>query len=98
MIAHSEKRYQNILRKTVGIVFLGTPHGGSRSGDYDRVLQSVAMAVLGRSTPFFNALKENKDYFLQLTSDFVHQSPTYQIVSVYELMPSNPCVDLVSPT
>ena len=78
-------------------MFLGTPHRGSDKANYAHVLTDIATSVLNKPPSWLvNALKENSDQLLQLTADFKHQLPMYQVLSVYELKATKPLATLVS--
>ena len=78
-------------------MFIGTPHRGSDKANYAHVLTDIATSVLNKPpSRLVNALKENSDQLLQLTADFKHQLPMYQVLSVYELKPTKPLATLVS--
>ena len=71
---------------TIGIIFLGTPHGGSSLADYSRILCNAASLILHKSNPkvTVEALRRNSDYLLALAKDFRNQIGNYFIVSCYE--------------
>ena len=96
--AHKEERYKIIHHNIVGIVFLGTPHRGSKSEDYGHILQRVATTVPGGPTPGVpNALKRRSGYFRQMNRAFKAQSMIYNIISVYESNQTEFPGELVSP-
>ena len=94
-----ENSYENIHRRTVGIIFLGTPHQGGLGKDYGSILQQVAKTVRGRSAfALPDAITDTSDSLHRLTRDFRHHSRMYQIVSVCESKPTKPFKSVVSPT
>ena len=84
--AHNEPRYNGIKTNTKGVVFLATPHRGSKKADYGKILVNVATGVMNRPrSGLIRALKANSGTFEELTSEFKFQASSYQIVSFYEL-------------
>ena len=58
--AHVDSQYQSIKDKTIGIVFLGTPHQGSRKASYGKVTANVATTFMRQPTPkLVNTLRSN---------------------------------------
>ena len=95
--ARIESQYQSINENTIGIVFLGTPHRGSEKASYGKILANVATVVMNKPKPrLISALQSNSDSLAQLTSNFKHQLPSYQIVSFYEMKPIKLFSTLVS--
>lgn len=94
--ARLDKQYESINKATRGIIFLGTPHRGSDKANYGKVLANIATSALNIPSPrLLGALQTNSPTLFRLTSDFQHQLPMYQIVSVYEMKPTGPLKTLV---
>lgn len=95
--ARIEAQYHSLFQNTLGIIFLGTPHRGSEIASYGNILANIAAAVMRKpSSRLTDALQTNSPELLQLTSEFRHQLPNYQVVSFYERKPTKPFPSLVS--
>ena len=95
--ARIDDRYKNIYGRTVGIIFLGTPHRGSEKASYANVLTKVAsMATNSPTSKLVSALQSNSDSLMRLTSNFKFQLKNYNVVSFFELRPTKPLSTLVS--
>ncbi|MCJ1303205.1 hypothetical protein MMC08_006013 [Hypocenomyce scalaris] len=87
---------QNIYGRTVGIIFLGTPHRGSEKASYANVLTKVAsMATNSPTSKLVSALQSNSDSLMRLTSNFKFQLKNYNVVSFFELRPTKPLSTLI---
>ena len=69
MLASNRPNYEDIKRSTAGIIFLGTPHGGTEIADY-----AAFIAKLKRNDPSLveslsQAIKICMNYHLTLQSD-----------------------------
>ena len=86
--AHIDSQYQSIKDHTIGIIFLGTPHQGSRKASYGKVLADVATTFMRQPTPkLIDTLRSNSDTLMRLTSEFKCQAPNFKIVSFFETKP-----------
>ena len=84
--AKNDKRYGAIYRGTLGIIFLGTPHRGSKMADYGKVLSNVAVTFWHTlPSKLVAALRLNSDSLKRLNQDFRHQLPKYEIISFYKM-------------
>ena len=86
-----EEDIKAIKSMTLGIIFLGTPHQGSRSGSFAEILQKVA--YLNRTT-FCEAsdshcLEMDLDQFKSISSGFL-------IFCCYETLPTTSTLSIVS--
>ncbi|KAK2765629.1 hypothetical protein FQN54_008483 [Arachnomyces sp. PD_36] len=83
-----DERYSNISDSTAAIVFLGTPHHGSKRAPYGKVLATIAKTTLNMPwSRLARALKANSEALLRLNSKLRFQLPDYQIFSFYETRP-----------
>lgn len=81
----------------MGIFFLGTPHRGTENAGYGQVLATLATIAVDKPLPHLvNALRENSEALMRLTSDFRLQLQKYQVYSFYELKPMKMSSNLVS--
>ncbi len=88
LLTRIEPQYVVVNEKTIGLIFLGTPHRGSDKATYGKVLSDVATTVVRRpNSKLLGALQTNSDALMRLASEFKHQLPQYKIVSFYETKP-----------
>ena len=81
----------------MGIFFLGTPHRGTENAGYGQFLATLVTHAVDKPLPqLLNALRENSEALMRLTSDFRLQLPKYQVYSFYELKPMKMSSNLVS--
>ncbi|KAK4935621.1 hypothetical protein LTR10_023344 [Elasticomyces elasticus] len=86
--ARLESRYQSIKDATVGLIFMGTPHHGSDTASYGKVLANAAQFLSHRPPPrLLAALQTYSDVLLRLTTDFRFQLPDYKVYSFFESRP-----------
>ncbi|MCJ1344487.1 hypothetical protein MMC31_002690, partial [Peltigera leucophlebia] len=86
--AKIEERYSSISESTVEILFLGTPHRGSKKAGYGKALATLATTVLNKPSPrLVNALQVNSEALMRLTTDFRFQLSKYEVCSSYETTP-----------
>lgn len=86
--ARIEERYNSISESTVGIIFLGTPHQGSKKVAYATVLSNIAIALRNKTQPrLVKALQINSEELMQLAADFRLQVSKYHVYSFYETEP-----------
>jgi hypothetical protein len=83
-----DHRYSSIVRSTIGIVFLGTPHAGSKLASWTAFSRDlIEISPLGPSIIRKDLLKdlETNSRTLQLISDsFQHRAMVLKIASFYE--------------
>lgn len=84
--AHADhKRYQNIAAATRSIIFLATPHRGSKSANIGSLLSHVAsLAFQSPSKQLLETLKNNSDVLSRLSDEFREIHSAFDIVSFYE--------------
>ena len=86
--ALTNRRYNDIQKATYGLIFFGTPHGGSGSGWQIMVGKSVvriAQSVRGRGQDdIMEALKQGSLFSDSLQNQWRHQLDHYKIVTFYE--------------
>ena len=86
--AWSNPRYKDIQEATYGLIFFGTPHGGSGSGWKIMAGKSVvriAQSLRGRGQDdIMEALKQGTLFSDALQNLWRHQLDYYKIVSFYE--------------
>lgn len=86
--ARLEPRYHSIRDAILGLFFLGTPHRGSDTVSYRKVLANVAQFMAYRPLfHLFSVFQANSDVLVRLTEDFRFQLSDYQICSFYEQRP-----------
>jgi hypothetical protein len=80
-------RYVSILRSTVGILFVGTPHQGSRAGNLADLTSHIAQVVtVGAYKPkaVIQGLKRNCADLFERASNFSKVCGSIQIFGFYE--------------
>lgn len=88
VLAESETKYASISHHTKGVVFLATPHKGSDFADYGNALAKIATRLMNRPRPqLVNALQNNSQILMELTTRFTAIAPKFQIATFYELKP-----------
>ncbi|RPA89570.1 hypothetical protein L873DRAFT_1754902 [Choiromyces venosus 120613-1] len=99
VLAHEQPVYENILKSTRGIVFMGTPHRGSTIADWTTMLVSIvdSMLVVGTSmrSDLLKNLQTNSDALQQITNSFISRTSGLQIVTFYEQEITTPLKSLV---
>jgi hypothetical protein len=85
--ARERDRYTDLLKHIRGVAFFGTPHVGSSSADFGKVVASILKAsTLGISTntKVVNDLKKNSPALYEITQSFVDRSKALHIITFYE--------------
>ena len=78
-------RYAPIWKATKCVIFLATPHGGSKTADYGSLLSKIAtLAFQNPSTQLLKALKLNSAVLRKITDDFKEVCATIEVISFYE--------------
>ena len=78
-------RYGHIERSTQSILFLATPHGGSRAANLGKLLSNIATLAFQRpSKQLLQALKIDSGLLTELSEAFRLVHPSINIVSFYE--------------
>ncbi|KAF4628203.1 hypothetical protein G7Y89_g9950 [Cudoniella acicularis] len=87
ILASQQDRYANIFNATIGIIFFGTPHRGSKVADYGLMLARVPYALSLRDNPvLLEALKKGNEGLGKLTEEFkaLMERGGKEVVSFYE--------------
>ena len=86
VLAHAyNDRYPGISDAIQAVLFLATPHGGSRSANIGSLLARVAtLAFQTPSTQLLDSLKYDSKVLYQLSVDFKAINSTLKVVSFYE--------------
>ena len=90
--------YQDILKSTLGIIFMGTPHRGSTIADWTRMFTSIVDSVLFGTRMRSDLLKDlrtNSRALQEITSSFKYRTSGLQIVTFYEQEITTPLKKLV---
>jgi hypothetical protein len=98
-------KFRDILSSIKGVIFLGTPHRGSRSANLGKTLGSIVNLALqasnilqfsgGVPTKLLEDLAENSRELMRVADDFAQRAPALRIVSFYETNPTPPSKDVV---
>ena len=80
MIAVHGKIYKDIRLSSSGIIFLGTPHQGSRAAEYGMRFARMK----GLETTSLKSLKKNSDALYDVARDFEESYRDADIVCYYE--------------
>lgn len=91
--AHSDSRFGDISRDTVGIIFLGTPHQGSTISWIGEILARLTI-LSGSDATLLKLLSHGSPALLDLKRDFsaavtsiINQKPLL-VYSFYETLPT----------
>ena len=84
--AHADpKRYHSLAATTRSIIFLATPHRGSKSANIGSLLSHVAtLAFQSPSKQLLETLKHNSDILSRLSEEFREIHYAFDIVNFYE--------------
>ncbi|KAM5344762.1 hypothetical protein ACJ41O_010624 [Fusarium nematophilum] len=83
--AFERERYTALLRKTIGVMFLATPHRGSAYANWARILARI-LKYAGRrmKTQLSKDLEPKSRVLEQISRSFVERTEAMTIVSFYE--------------
>ncbi|PWW73473.1 hypothetical protein C7212DRAFT_220039, partial [Tuber magnatum] len=98
VLSHEQPMYQEILKSTLGIVFMGTPHRGSTIADWTKMFASIVDSVLVGTRMRSDLLKDlqtNSRALQEITSSFKYRTSGLQFVSFYEQEIAPPLKKLV---
>jgi hypothetical protein len=87
-LAHNKRIvYSDILDRTAGLIFMGTPHRGSDKAKWASMLKELFNTVgVGSSTQLLADLKRQSRTLVQINSDFVERgAKILRILSFYEM-------------
>jgi protein SERAC1 len=85
-----ERIYRHLKTATYGIVFLGTPHRGSKKANLATKFISIAkMRYPGILTETIKSLQTNSRELEDLADNFRNMHSQFEIVSFYETIPKN---------
>ena len=88
ILSESESKYTSVNHHTKGIFFFASPHKGSNFANYGNALAKLATRLMNRPTPkLLNALQNNSQTLMELTTRFMILAPNFQIATFYELKP-----------
>ena len=80
MLASNRPEFQNLKSSTAGIVFLGTPHGGTVLAGY----ASLIAELKGNDSTLVQSLKSSDENLLALLHDFAFGYRHLSIMCFYE--------------
>lgn len=80
MLASNRPEFQNIKSLTAGIIFLGTPHGGTDLAGY----ASFIARIKGNNSTLVESLKSSDENLLALSHDFAFGYRHLSIMCFYE--------------
>ncbi|ORY57506.1 uncharacterized protein BCR38DRAFT_449277 [Pseudomassariella vexata] len=79
----------NIYNRTIGAIFLGTPHIGNRKQSLGDVVAAAAQVEYQRANPrLFQLLRDNNDLFENQREEWAMCSRDMQVVCVREQLPT----------
>ena len=75
-----EEDYPSVIRSVAGVIFLGTPHRGSKSQSKASLLASIAASVaLGEHSSLLKVLDKESEILADLLHDFTRTVNTVAI-------------------
>jgi hypothetical protein len=85
-MAHQEpNKYDSIAEAVTSIIFLATPHRGSKTADIGALVSNIAyFAFQNPAKQLLKALKSNSTMLSQLADDFRNLRLNLNVVSFYE--------------
>lgn len=93
-----EDRFGQVWLWSKGVVFLGTPHRGSRFADLGKVLGDMAKALhVSVNTPLLKDLAQSSAALLALAQSFRPRASALRIETFYETEITVPMGKVVSP-
>lgn len=86
-LGKQDKRFASLMSSAVGIIFLATPHRGSR---YAKTLNNILAATPIVATPktYIAALERQSPVIQDINEVFSHQCEGLTLVSFYETLPT----------
>lgn len=79
------ERYYSIRVATRSILFLATPHGGSKSANMGSLLSHVtSLAFQSPSKQLLETLKHDSDALTRLSNEFQEIHSSFDIINFYE--------------
>jgi hypothetical protein len=89
ILAWEFEEFSEVWLGSKGIIFMGTPHRGSDSAAFGKVLGDIANAVLPRvagrvNTTLIAALEQESRELLGIADSFVPRANAFRLVSFYE--------------
>jgi hypothetical protein len=87
VVAHEQPQYTPILEKVQGIVFMGTPHRGSKLAGLAKPLSNIINLALIRKrirSDLLSNLEISSNTITEITMSAVHRLAPLEIVSFYE--------------
>ncbi|ERF71993.1 hypothetical protein EPUS_07463 [Endocarpon pusillum Z07020] len=98
IIAKEQRYYSNILDKSRGIIFFGTPHRGSRVASWATIMSNFINTCSFHKpmrTQLFNVLSQNSAVLADISTSFKSLTLDLPIVTFYETEIMNPLNGLV---
>ena len=98
VFAHADpKRYESTAELTRSVLFLATPHGGSKTANVGSLLSNVAALTFQYPpTQLLEALQLQSPLLSRLSDDFCQISSSLNIVNFYERRRTSPLKSLAS--
>ncbi|KAF5010114.1 hypothetical protein FDECE_3700 [Fusarium decemcellulare] len=101
VLAHEDNlRYGDIVKSTIGIVFMGTPHQGSNIADWTSFLTNSIQIVSGNRivrNDLLRDLRTHSSTLLEISKSFLPRSSNLVIMSFVETQVEPPLTVLVVP-
>ncbi|KAF5573000.1 ankyrin repeat [Fusarium pseudocircinatum] len=85
--ARERDEFTDLLKCIRGVAFFGTPHSGSSSANFGKVLASILkVSTMGvnTNTAVVNDLRQNSRALYEITQSFVDRGKTLRILTFYE--------------
>ena len=82
VLASNRPNFQNIKSSTAGVVFLGTPHGGTDIAGYAAFIAKLK----SNDSTLVESLKSSDESLLALSHDFAFGYKHLSIICFYETM------------
>jgi hypothetical protein len=99
MAHNGSEVYAPILKATVGIIFLGTPHRGSELVPWGILLSNlVGVTSIGKNIrkELLRTLKKDSDTLMDISSQFLQRATSLKIMSFIEQQVESPLTTLVT--
>ncbi|KAL9132774.1 MAG: hypothetical protein Q9175_006049 [Cornicularia normoerica] len=89
VIAKNNDIYTHLRKATYGLVFFAVPHQGGHGAGLGAIAKNIVLSLTGDAkNDIIESLKSNSLFQENQAAFFKHQLEDYQIVSVYEDMPT----------